>query len=472
MRSLMLVVAAVFIGLAGAGCVEKACTIDGECRAKFGEGWTCDQGEYVCVGPSDGADAGTDAGRDDDDAGTGDAGVDAGTTTCAMTCPSGQRCVDGACACDAVSCPNGCCREGVCGPLSECGTCGNCTWSPGPEMQLARAFPSAVQLDHSSILVAGGMLAPSKRIADVTARAEVLDLALGTSAEVSPMNEPRAHHLLVNLGGTILACGGYRKNTDGDFQALQSCERFEPTTRAWSDAAPMLFARSGAAFTVMVDGYRLFVAGGTSDQGSTATAEIFDVRTGRWDQVASMGHARTLATAIRLSGGRIAVVGGADASAGMEIYDPVADQWTSSGPMISNRYRGAAARGSAGIVFSGGAQSVDTPFTTAISSSEVLDGLNQWRLLGDMSSPRMDHTLVRLRNQRMLAIGGHDSARPVRHVHASTEMLEFSGVWELRSTLTLGRSHHATEVLPDGRVVVLGGAGDEFTATASTDILH
>lgn len=68
-----------------------------------------------------------------------DEGADActgGACTCGggPACGDGQRCVDGACACDATSCPDGCCDGLVCriGEATACGTGGGACTACGP----------------------------------------------------------------------------------------------------------------------------------------------------------------------------------------------------------------------------------------------------------------------------------------------------------------------------------------------------
>ena len=108
----------------------------------------------------------------------------------------------------------------------------------------------------------------------------------------------------------------------------------------WDDLLPMANARADAAAAVLLDG-RVLVAGGQTDRrtpgGALNTAEMWDPTTGKWTALPPMTHARHSASACLMSGGRVAVVGGAvksdvltepgDRSDG-EVFDPATSCWT------------------------------------------------------------------------------------------------------------------------------------------------
>lgn len=78
-----------------------------------------------------------------------------------------------------------------------------------------------------------------------------------------------------------------------------------------------------------------------------------------------------------------------------------------------------------------------------------------------MSVARESHVLTRLRDGRVLIIGGHAGRRSDITIHSSVEVYDpahgtFSRVGDMR----LRRHKHDAVLLPDGRVLVAGGADE------------
>ena len=86
------------------------------------------------------------------------------------------------------------------------------------------------------------------------------------------------------------------------------------------------------------------MAGGSNGTATTASAEVYDPTSGTWTVVASMTTPRQSQGAVGLSNGTVLVVGGLnDASSAvigvgsLEVYDPTANTWASSGAMVTAR---------------------------------------------------------------------------------------------------------------------------------------
>lgn len=114
---------------------------------------------------------------------------------------------------------------------------------------------------------------------------------------------------------------------------------FDPDGETFSPASDMTTPRASHTATLLADG-RVLVAGGHTSAlpgEPTASVEIFDPSNGTWHAAAPMHTARAGHTASLLDNGRIAVIGGVDASraitSSVEIYDPFRDAWH-DGPWI------------------------------------------------------------------------------------------------------------------------------------------
>src|SRR2546422_221808 len=100
-------------------------------------------------------------------------------------------------------------------------------------------------------------------------------------------------------------------------------------------------ARSGHISVVLQDG-RMLVAGGTvAGGGATNAAEIYDPVANTWTSLAGgMMEARSGATEALLQDGRVAVAGGQNGSvvsSTIEIFDPLAGNFSFAGTLSSPR---------------------------------------------------------------------------------------------------------------------------------------
>lgn len=105
------------------------------------------------------------------------------------------------------------------------------------------------------------------------------------------------------------------------------------------------------------------------------------------------------------------------------------------------------------------AQATATPsFTPA--------GSGLWREVGALNVARSGHSATLLPDGRVLVVGGRkdrDSSLPL----ASAEMFDpLSERWTPTAPLPAGRTNHAAALLRDGRVLVVGGTGDTYGSPA------
>ncbi len=177
--------------------------------------------------------------------------------------------------------------------------------------------------------------------------------------------------------------------------------------------------------TLLGDG-RILVAGG-ADGGALDAAELFDPATGRWAATASLGDAREEHTATRLADGRVLVIGG---------------------------WRGGWFRGGGGL-----------------DTAERYDpATGRWEGAGRMGVRRMDHTATLLPDGRVLVTGGKPGIDAGDYATAGAEIYDSStDRWVPAAPMAHARQGHTATLLPDGRVLVVGGSGaglDTDTHTA------
>ena len=245
------------------------------------------------------------------------------------------------------------------------------TWTRIASMGAERGLHTATLLTTGEVLVSGG-----RGVGDEWASTELFDPRSGTWAATGNMASPRLGHSATILSdGRVLVVGGefnapeavsaelydpgsrtWTSTESGlilgstsvtllsDGRVLVGPGRFnelyDPSTDTWIAAEPMIASRVGGTATLLPTG-EVLVAGGEGIQASraiTATAELFDPRTGGWSSAGRMIAGRSGHTATLLSDGRVLVVGGggfrtrvADDSAigeyilsdvSAELYDP------------------------------------------------------------------------------------------------------------------------------------------------------
>ena len=122
------------------------------------------------------------------------------------------------------------------------------------------------------------------------------------------------------------------------------------------------------------------------------------------------------------------------------------------GPVLLNDGRVLAAGG-------GDARGAKTFADTALYDPAT----GQWTVTGSLITSRRTHTLTTLEDGRVLAVGGghgHPSITP--WALASAELYDpATGTWTATGSLHQSRHSHSATLLPDGRVLVAGGATDQ-----------
>jgi hypothetical protein len=350
---------------------------------------------------------------------------------------------------------------------------GDGTWAATQNLPYAVWGAGSALLNDGRMLVVGGTRTASSAAA--MASAQLYDSRTGQWSATTDMLHARAYPMVVKLkDGSILVAGGAFRGAPSD-----AAERYSPDYGGWLQAGTMHSPRTQGTATLLADG-RVLVAGGGNTAAptfaATASAEIYDPASNSWTVAASMSVPRTLHTASLLSDGEVLVAGGATAytsslgtvTASAEIYDPRADAWHAAAPMSAARYIGSATSLANGRVLVAGGWSYTTDFDPSLATAEIYDpSANNWTTTGSMSTGRARFGLVALADGRLLAAGG---VGPTYKMLATAELWDpVTGRWQGTGSLTAAVMWPAIAVLQDGRTLIAGGALDT-RATRTTNV--
>lgn len=194
------------------------------------------------------------------------------------------------------------------------------TWSTTGNLHTGRWGHSATLLPDGSVLVAGGNAVRSSQSLTALCTAERWDPASGDWIEVEPMTDARGGHTAVLLpNGKVLVAGGGVPTGRTTDAALAFCELFDPDEETWAPTGSMTVPRARhqatlAGTTVLATGGTAPGPGGdgTFDPFARATAETYQQATGTWTATDSMPAGRELHRAVALSAGTVLVAGGTD----------------------------------------------------------------------------------------------------------------------------------------------------------------
>ncbi|MFC4055725.1 Kelch repeat-containing protein [Actinomadura syzygii] len=227
------------------------------------------------------------------------------------------------------------------------------TWSAPVLLGSARQLHALTLLPSGKVLVTGGRGGPG---APALATAELYDPAQGAwTATAHPMAAARWGHSAVLLSnGQVLVAGGSTVRSGGTVMAVRSAELFDPADETWTAAKDMTDARTGHTAVVLQDGKKVLVCGGsvpvgTGDDPALAFCELYDTDAKTWTPTGSLHHPRSAHTATALSATSVLVAGGSApgapgdgsfdpfARATAEVYDLTQGSWQETAPMPAGR---------------------------------------------------------------------------------------------------------------------------------------
>lgn len=248
------------------------------------------------------------------------------------------------------------------------------------------------------------------------------------------------------LDGQALLTGG----TQGA-AAFATTYAFDPTAGgglgSWTAKTVMSHVRCAHSQTTLANGKVLAAGGASAGSGgaAVATAELYDPDANTWtDTAATIRQARCDHQAVLLPSGKVLVAGGRTLASGTLLY---AD-YTDLGPLLA--------------------------------TCEVYDPVGDtWTTTGPMSYARFQHQLVLLPSGKVLAVGGvgydptQSAPSPVPAVRDAEVYDPATGRWSPAGRLAYAHEHVAVALLPArGQLVVFGGPTSAVTELLDTTTMR
>ena len=285
----------------------------------------------------------------------------------------------------------------------------------------------------------------------------------GVFTWTSPSNVAHEDHTATLLtNGMVLIAGGYTPdNYESGLPPEPSSfpEIYDPASDSWS---PLYFNDwlVGHTATLLTNG-QVLVAGG---EFNSSSAELYDPVTGVWINTGSLGVARYYHTATLLPNGQVLVAGGVNYNgsnyvslASAELYDPATGHWTATGSLGAARYYHTATLLPNGQVLVAGGVNYNGGNYVSLASAELYDpATGHWTATGSLGAARYGHTTTLLPNGKVLVVGGGTNGSSL----ASAELYDpATGHWTATGSLGAARYGHTATLLPNGKVLVVGGNG-------------
>jgi hypothetical protein len=347
-------------------------------------------------------------------------------------------------------------------------------WRAGAGLRAARSFHTATLLPDGTVLVAGGLGGSGNALAS----ADIYSPGSNSWTPVGGLATARYSHTATLLpNGTVLVTGGFGT------AALTSSELY--SGGGWSATNSLGVARLRHTATLLPDG-RVLVAGGDSGGGAgiLTSAERYEYATASWSQTNSLATGRYNHTATLLPDGRVLVAGGYTKTA--EIYNPINGTWSPTGSMNEVRARHAAVLLPNGKVLVIGGKQPSGGGEVWLDTTELYDpATGTWSSAGyapcpvspnancpgKMQEKRAVFTATLLANRRVLVAGGEPVGGATNQVTNKAELYDpETGAWTLTGSLKTGRSKHTATLLTNGKLLVAGGHGANFSPLISSEL--
>lgn len=306
----------------------------------------------------------------------------------------------------------------------------------------------------------------------------------GNFSETGKLSATRTSHTATLLkNGQVLIVGGSGHDGMGEDGGAGSyvsrvfAELYDPKTGKFDNTGKLIAARSFHTATLLPNGLVLIVGGMKSYGEASASAEIYDPATGKFKATGNLNKARSSHTATLLPNGKVLIAGGAgdrikgepNVLASAEIYDPVSNRFTLLPfSLVTARSAHNATQLTNGkVLFTGGMGKGHNNF---LDRAELYDPVSgEFTSAGNLNSARVDHTATVLKNSNVLIVGGVAGFWQNFTLNSAELYNPDTNAFSKVANLNVERSGHTSTLLPNGRVLIVAGS-DRHGATQEVEL--
>jgi hypothetical protein len=236
----------------------------------------------------------------------------------------------------------------------------------------------------------------------------------------------------------------------------------------------------------LLDG-SILLSGGRGLTGVGRHAEVYLPAENRFQRVGDMAVKRMSHIMFGLPNGRVLAAGGYDITSGSvtfdpvfrttEIYDPATQQWSSGPEMTVPRRSHAWTRlgeGDGRVLITGGIQLYGNEFGASVNTEFFDPATMRFTPGPPMNTGRWLHTMTRLRDGRILVVGGRSNnctgRCPVFSLNSAEIYDPATNSFQPTGALKIGRYNHTATLLDDGRVLIIGGETTDDQSTGTDQV--
>ncbi len=348
------------------------------------------------------------------------------------------------------------------------------TFSPTGSLSIARERHTATLLPNGKVLLASGFVSAG-------AVSELYDPATGTFSSTGVPSQQRFGHTATLLpNGNVLLAGGAGP---GVLSALSSAETYNPVTGVFSITGSMTSPRSLQSATLLPNG-KVLLSGGYSCTGTPLcpfpviadSADIYDptTGTGTFSATANMSGPRAAHTATLLGNGKILIAGGntiAGPGKSAELFLPLDPPFSTvafnpTGSLGTARnYPSATRLGNGTVLLTGGFADGFGGTPAVLNTAELHNGVSV-TLLPNLGGPRVHQSATLLANGKVLIAGGQSTASGGSELATAELYNPVTATFSPTGSMSVTRTSHTATLLPNGKVLIAGGAGPFPLASA------
>ena len=316
---------------------------------------------------------------------------------------------------------------------------------PAAKMTTTRRLHTATLLPDGRVLIAGGYGGDNSAWGAPLASAELYDPSLDRFTKTGDLITARGFHTALLLpGGQVLIVGGFGVGTYPNNMAL--AELYDPTLGTFTPAGAYV-GRGACDFCAP----SVLLADGTVLFPGQYPAQVYDRRTNAFTLTGTMIDDHSAATL--LLNGNVLLAGGESdfgRSATAELYDPTIGAFSPTASMTTRRVWHSLTLLPTGLVLATGGETDSCGgmwcgFAGTIRSAELYDpSAGAFQTTGDMTTAREGHTATVLADGRVLLVGG----------------VVYRGIGLFDGSVSSAEIYLPDVVVPAPRLLSLSGAAD------------